>query len=69
MAAGDVRPDDEAAQEVRKSTFSINGAQAFADVRSYIQTAAAHGENRLEVLRQLFTDGPWLPPPRAAGGT
>ena len=49
--------------------FSINGAQAFADVRSYIQTAASHGENRLAVLRQLFTDGPWLPPPRAAGGT
>ncbi len=48
---------------------SISGAQALADVRSYIQTAASHGENRLDVLRQLFTDGPWLPPPRPAAGT
>jgi transposase len=38
------------------------GAESFATVRSYIQTAAAHGINRLEALHRLFTTGPWLPP-------
>jgi transposase len=43
-------------------TFRSNdGARDFATIRSYIQTAAQNGENRLEVLRQLFTVGPWLP--------
>ncbi len=42
-------------------------AEAFAAIRSYIQTAAKHGLNLLAVLRQLFTDGPWIPPPRPAG--
>lgn len=50
-------------------TFRSNeGAEAFAAIRSYIQTAAKHGQNRLEVLHQLFTTGPWIPP-AAAGGT
>jgi transposase len=40
---------------------SKDGARAFATIRSYLQTAAQNGENRLEVLRQLFTGGPWLP--------
>ena len=43
------------------------GAQSFITVRSYIQTAAAHGLNRLEALHQLFTTGPWLPPSHAGG--
>ena len=47
---------------------SETGAQSFVTVRSYIQTAAAHGINRLEALHQLFTTGPWLPP-NYAGGT
>jgi transposase len=47
---------------------SLAGAQAFAAVRSYLQTAANHNENLLSVLRQLFTAGPWLPP-LPAGGT
>ena len=47
---------------------STAGAEAFADIRSYLQTAANHGENLLGALHQLFTDGPWLPP-RPAGGT
>jgi transposase len=41
---------------------SADGAEAFADIRSYIQTAAKHGHNRLDVLRQLFATGPWFPP-------
>ena len=40
---------------------SDDGAQAFATVRSYIQTAALNGRNRLDALRQLFTTGPWIP--------
>ncbi|HUP70675.1 MAG TPA: IS66 family transposase [Acidimicrobiales bacterium] len=37
------------------------GAEAFATIRSYIQTAALDGHNRLDVLRQLFKTGAWLP--------
>lgn len=40
---------------------SADGARDFATIRSYIQTAAQNGENRLEVLRQLFTGRPWIP--------
>jgi transposase len=40
---------------------SADGAAAFATIRSYLQTAALNGQNRLDVLRQLFTSGPWLP--------
>jgi transposase len=46
---------------------SLTGAEAFTRIRSYLQTAAKHGENPLDVLRQLFTHGPWIPPPRLAG--
>lgn len=45
---------------------SLDGAEAFASIRSYLQTADHHGENLLGVLRQLFTTGPWIPPPQAA---
>jgi len=47
---------------------SEDGATAFATIRSYIQTAALNGQNRLDALHQLFTTGPWLPH-RFAGGT
>ena len=45
---------------------STAGAQAYAGIRSYVQTAAKHGLNQLAALEQLFTTGPWLPPPRPA---
>ncbi len=41
---------------------SDDGAQAFATIRSYIQTAALNGVNRLDALHQVFTTGPWMPP-------
>ncbi|MGH9286603.1 MAG: IS66 family transposase, partial [Acidimicrobiales bacterium] len=44
---------------------SDGGAAAFATIRSYIQTAALNGQNRLDALHHLFTTGPWLP----VGGT
>jgi len=47
---------------------SLAGAEAFAAIRSYLQTANNHDENLLEVMHQLFTTGPWLPP-QPAGST
>lgn len=41
---------------------NITNAEAFATIRSYLQTADHHNENLLGVLRQLFTSGAWLPP-------
>lgn len=41
---------------------SVAGAEAFAAIRSYLQTADHHGQNLLEALQVLFTTGPWLPP-------
>ncbi|MDA8285329.1 MAG: hypothetical protein M0Z42_18970 [Actinomycetota bacterium] len=46
---------------------NLTNAEAFAAIRSYIQTADHHDENLLGVLRQLFTTGPWLPPQTAGG--
>ena len=51
--------------KVSGSFRSDDGARAFVTIRSYLQTAALQGENRLAVLRQLFTVGPWLPEARA----
>jgi len=34
----------------------------FAIVQSYLDTATKWGLDKLDVLRQLFTTGPWLPP-------
>jgi transposase len=48
---------------------SLAGAEAFTAIRSYLQTAANHDQNLLDVLTQLFTNGPWIPPPRSARGT
>ena len=45
---------------------SLAGAEAFADIRSYLQTADHHNRNLLGVLRDLFTVGPWLPPAAAS---
>ena len=47
--------------KISGSFRSDDGARAFATIRSYLQTAALQGHNRLAVLRQLFIEGPWLP--------
>jgi transposase len=44
---------------------SPEGAARFATIRSYLQTADAHGHNLLDACRELFTTQPWLPPPAA----
>jgi transposase len=41
---------------------SEHHAKAFATVRSYLGTAAKHHKNIFQVLIELFTTGPWLPP-------
>ena len=46
---------------------SPTGARSFATVRSYLQTAGKQGANRLAVIQQAFTTGPWMP--YQAGGT
>jgi transposase len=41
---------------------TLEGLADFAIVQSYLSTAAKWGLDKLAVLRQLFTTGPWLPP-------
>jgi len=45
---------------------SIIGAEAFATIRSYLQTAAKQGVHLLDALVQLFRGDPWIP---AAAGS
>ena len=41
---------------------TLTGLADFAIIWSYLSTAAKHGLDHLDVLTQLFTTGPWLPP-------
>src|SRR5271156_2814302 len=41
---------------------TLEGLADFAIVQSYLSTAAKWGISNLDALRQLFTNGPWLPP-------
>ena len=45
---------------------TLQGLADFAALRSYLSTATKHGMDLLNVLQQLFTTGPWLPPDPAA---
>ena len=50
-------------QQKTSGTWRIlQGLADFAAVRSYLDTARKRGKDTLDVLRQLFTTGPWLPP-------
>jgi transposase len=44
---------------------TLNGLAEFATVQSYLSTAAKWGIDKIDALKQLFTDGPWLPPATA----
>lgn len=46
---------------------TLDGLADFAIIWSYLSTAAKHGRDHLDVLTQLFTTGPWLPPDPAPG--
>lgn len=48
-------------QKISGGWRSETGATAFLAVRSYLSTARKHGKATLEVLRELFTVGAWLP--------
>jgi transposase len=41
---------------------TLQGLTDFAIVQSYLDTATKWGRTKLEVLCELFTTGPWLPP-------
>ena len=41
---------------------TLQGLTDFAIVQSYLDTATKWGQDKLDVLRQLFTTGAWLPP-------
>lgn len=41
---------------------TLDGLADFAIIWSYLVTAAKHGRDHLQVLTDLFTTGPWLPP-------
>jgi transposase len=41
---------------------TLQGLTDFAIVQSYLDTATKWGRDKLDVLRELFTTGPWLPP-------
>jgi transposase len=47
--------------KVSGSLRSIDGAQDFAAIRSYIATAARAGQNILDVLAQAAAGTPWIP--------
>lgn len=46
---------------------TLGGLADFAIIWSYLSTAAKHGLDHLDVLVELFTTGPWLPPDPALG--
>lgn len=61
QAERDVRPV-KLQQKISATWRTLQGLADFAILRSYLSTAAKHGKDALDVLRQLFTTGPWLPP-------
>ena len=48
-------------QKISGTWRTLQGLADFAAVRSYLSTAAKHGQDALDVLQQLFTTGPWMP--------
>lgn len=61
QAERDLRPV-KLQQKISGTWRTLQGLADFAVVRSYLSTATKHGQNALDVLKQLFTTGPWLPP-------
>jgi transposase len=50
-------------QKISGCWRTLDGAQAFLTVRSYVATARKHGVNPLAALHRLFEGDPWLPAP------
>ena len=49
-------------QKISGCWRTLEGAEAFATIRSYISTARKHDINVLDALRQAFHGNPWTPP-------
>lgn len=64
QAERDLRPV-KVQQKASATWRTLQGLTDFATLRSYLSTAAKHGQDALDVLTQLFTAGPWLPPTTA----
>jgi transposase len=62
QAERDVRPVKVQMRASGGAWRTLNGLPEFATVQSYLSTAAKWGLDKIDALRQLFTDGPWLPP-------
>ncbi|WP_368666273.1 IS66 family transposase [Micromonospora sicca] len=60
QAERDLRPV-KLQQKISATWRTLQGLANFAALRSYLSTAAKHGMDALDVLKQLFTTGPWLP--------
>jgi transposase len=50
-------------QKISGCIRTMDGARIFCQIRSYLATAAKHGLNAFDVLKDLFEDRPWLPDP------
>jgi transposase len=50
-------------QKISGCWRTLDGAQAFLTMRSYVATARKHGVNPLAALRRLFESDPWMPAP------
>jgi transposase len=61
QAERDLRPV-KLQQKISATWRTLQGLADFAVLRSYLSTAAKHGQDTLDVLKQLFTTGPWMPP-------
>ncbi|QOC91767.1 IS66 family transposase [Micromonospora craniellae] len=61
QAERDLRPV-KLQQKISATWRTLQGLADFATLRSYLSTAAKHGKDALDVLKQLTT-GPWLPEP------
>ncbi len=57
----DLRPT-KLQQKISGTWRTLQGLADFAALRSYLSTATKHGMDLLDVLQQLSTTGPWLPP-------
>ncbi|WP_081636068.1 IS66 family transposase [Micromonospora sp. CNB394] len=62
QAERDLRPV-KLQQKISATWRTLQGLADFATLRSYLSTATKHGKDALDVLKQLFTTGPWLPEP------
>jgi transposase len=60
QAERDLRPA-KLQQKISAIWRTLQGLAGFATLRSYLSTAAKHGEDTLDILKQLFNTGPWRP--------